>query len=346
MRSHQKIFFIQEHLQEKVFHGSIGYVDAEKTLLRNEATPVFFPYHYDFSFKAKCGRLLHLLKLFFTMPAGSILIFQYPLYARMNRFLLRLLRYRKNIRPICFICDINGLKQADQVLLQQEIAFFQRYRYFIVHNEAMRQWLRTNVPHAQSAAIQFFDFLTTPFAGERQPSMQVAFAGNLSKSPFLERLPMQEYPELIINVYGPDVTEAMKTAPGIVYKGIYEPYALPSMIEGSFGLVWDGEGATTIAGSLGNYMQYITHHKVSLYILSGLPLIIYEQAGAAALVKQYRIGITISDLNDLGRTIAAVSPAAYREMCVNTKALAKKIAAGECLTKALQEILATIEQDQ
>jgi hypothetical protein len=209
----------------------------------------------------------------------------------------------------------------------------------------MQRWLNEQVPGRTSAILNFFDFLASPAGKERNMDHTIAYAGNLSESDFLEKLPpfFPATGNTILYLYGKPAPAAWLLSERIVYKGAIEPYALPAIIEGAWGLIWDGDEADSIAGSFGHYMQYISHHKVSLYILSGMPIITYEQAGTAYLVKQYKIGITIKDLTELEEAIGKVTPAQYRQMCENTKSLAADIAAGNCLKNALHEILGNIQ---
>lgn len=340
-RSGNHTFFIQEYLHQEVFHGGIGAVDIERILLTLHYTPVFFPFHYDFSVKAKLGRLLFLVKTVMSIPAGSVVVFQFPLHAGMHELLLRLLRWRKSIRLICFILDIDGLKDGNATLLQQEISRLKKYHSFIVHNKSMKNWLDQHVPQNRSSMIEFFDFLTTPSAVTRQWNNTVVFAGNLEKSGFINHL--QKWAtacaHTTLYLYGPGFTPASPLPGNIIYKGILEPYSLPTVLEGAFGLVWDGESIEGSGGSLGDYMRYISHHKLSLYIVSGLPVITAGWAASAELVHRYRIGFTVNSLLEIESKIAAVSPEEYMQMSNNTRLLAQRITRGQNLMQALNELL-------
>jgi hypothetical protein len=340
-KSGNHTFFIQEYLHQKVFHGGIGPADAEKILLTCHYTPIFFPFHYDFSLKAKLGRLLFLIKTFISLPARSVVVFQFPVHAKMHEILLRLLRWRKSIHIICFITDIDGLKDGDHQLLQQEISQLRKYRSFIVHNQAMKYWLDQYVPQNRSSMIEFFDFLTVPSAVVRKWNNTVVFAGNLEKSGFINHLQTwaTASPHTTLYLYGPGFTPSSQLPANIRYKGALEPHSLPAVLEGAFGLVWDGESIEGSGGSLGDYMQYISHHKLSLYIVSGLPVIIAGWAATADLVNRYGIGFTVNSLLEIESKIAAVTSEEYIRMSNNTRLLAQRITGGQNLMQALNELL-------
>ena len=160
MGSDRKIYFISEHANHEWFHGGIGPVDIERILLREKAHPIKLPYHFDFSIKAKFARLVYLVSVVATLRRGSVLVFQHPLYARMNQLLLVLLRTRPSVNSICLIADIDGLKDGDKNLVEKEKRFFQKFKYFIVHNEKMGHWLRAFHPSAITSSLNCFDFFT------------------------------------------------------------------------------------------------------------------------------------------------------------------------------------------
>ena len=165
------------------------------------------------------------------MPAKSVLIFQYPLYARMHKILLTFLHFRKSIQKICLIADINGIKNGNDEQLRKDQYFFHRYRYFILHNANMKKWLDGIIPGNISAELSFFDFLAHPYEGVRSKTFQLAFAGNLEKSLFLEKADdLLSSKKLSIFVYGPGFNTKMNSQKALVYKKIVTPYELPQQI--------------------------------------------------------------------------------------------------------------------
>lgn len=338
------VYFIQEHLERKVFHGGICNVDAEKIFVKKGYVPIKFPYHYSFSSRAKLARVWFLVTLFFTLPSHACIFFQFPMYASMSRLLVKFLQYRKSIRLICFIADIDGMRDGDDALLQREINALKSYPYFIVHNDSMRQWLLSKANPAGIGQIDFFDFLTPVPASERQKSFQIAFAGNLEKSSFLDEVDrlQQCTPQLVFHVYGQSPSAKMLDQANILYHGIVEPYLLPGIIRGSFGLVWDGDSIDGLSGTFGKYMVYNSPHKLSLYILTGMPIIVNTSSAAAALVKKYGIGFAIDSLYDLEKTITAMPEEDYRQMVNKTKEIAALISNGGMLEKAIAELSAEV----
>ncbi|MGZ8523302.1 MAG: hypothetical protein ACXWV1_02680 [Chitinophagaceae bacterium] len=343
-RKAYKKYFIRQYSFTEYSHGGIGYADAETILEKEGFLPVAFPCHVQFSIKAKLVRLFFLMKTFFSIRGKAIVVFIFPAYAGMTKLLLWLLRLKPGIRIICFIGDIDGIKDGDKEKLDSEIKLLNHYRYFIVHNAAMQQWVQQHIPGAKTAAINFFDFLARPFEGSRSISGTVVFAGNLGKSLFLEKLGEleQSSPAIRFVLYGPGCTGLMRSQKNADWLGVEEPHQLPLKLDGSFGLLWDGDSINEPGGSLGDYMRYISHHKASLYILGGLPLIVPATAGTAPLVESYKIGFTIKSLYEIEDKIRKITSEEYQQMKKNMQPLAEKISKGGCIKEALQKLMPEI----
>lgn len=339
MAAESKKYFIQQYNQQSYQHGGIGYVDAEKILLAEGYAPVLFPHQEEFSLKAKVNRFLFLLRTVSRIKKGSVVVFLFPVYAKMNGILLKLLS-AKGVKTVCFLADINGLKDGNDALLAKEIRFMRWFKHFIVHNESMKQWLKGQFPDVHCVSIEFFDFLTNTVTLVNSFSHDIVFAGNLEKSLFLESLYMVRFssPSLQFHLYGPGSTERMREQRNVTWHGVENPYDLPLKLKGAFGLLWDGDSPGILSGSLGKYMQYISHHKLSLYIISRLPVIVPGFTAAAQLVEKYQIGLCVYSLFEIEQKLKAMTAADYLRMQNNMVQLARKISKGECLREALEKI--------
>ena len=109
----QKKYFIQQYLLENYKHGGIGLVDAEKVLVSAGYKPILLPHQTGFSFWAKVSRLFFLVKVVFSTPNGAVIVFLFPMYAKMTRLLVHFLKKRKDVTLVCFITDIDGIKDDD-----------------------------------------------------------------------------------------------------------------------------------------------------------------------------------------------------------------------------------------
>jgi hypothetical protein len=337
-----KKYFIKEHLHREVFHGGIGNVDAEKIFIAKGYQAIEFPGTYDFSIKSKFKRLLYLIRLFFRFGPGDLVVFQFPLYAKIHELLITLLRI-KGVSIICLILDIDGMRSGDSAILEKEVKAFRRFRFFIVHNERMQEWLHPLVPKAAIAQLQFFDFLATPVHKHRSKETRVIIAGDLSKMTFIQKL--GQLTQLSFSVYGAGYPSINTIPVNTTFHGVFPPYDLVHLLQGSFGLVWYGPDIDSFAGNYGKYLTIITPHKLSLFIMAGIPVIVPATSASAILVKQYGIGCTIDRLSDIDKVVNDISDSDYQKMVDNTRPLAIQLSQGHFLKRALTELEQTVYEN-
>ena len=123
----------------------------------------------------------------------------------------------------------------------------------------------------------------------------------------------------------------------VEYKGSFKPNEIPYKLDGSFGLIWDGNSIDTCAGSVGEYMKYNNPHKLSLYIASGLPVIVWKQAAVAKFVEDNNIGFTVNSLKEIADQIDKLTEEDYKNYLVNIKKLQEKVCNGYFTNRALDE---------
>ena len=241
------------------------------------------------------------------------------------------------MRIVCFVTDIEGLRDGNSRLLYREMNTFKKLTYFIVHNEAMERWLIKFHPKAISARITFFDYLEPAGYDINRGSIEysIAFAGFLDKSKFVADL--HRVGNVRFHLYG-QLTKPMEIHGNIIYHGVFPRKDLLQRMEGAFGLVWDGDSIEGLEGAFGTYLQYNSPNKLSLYILKGLPIIVHKEAASAAIVKQYKIGFSVSSLLEIENYVRGLTEQEYLSMRNNCICLAEMIKSGGCLLAALTDL--------
>lgn len=331
-------YYLQQYANERYQHGGQGYVDMER-ILEQEG-------YAARRLQEKAGRnpVLAFFQRYFQLrqivehaKQGDEWVFIYPVYGRMNRWLLRMLQ-AKSCRLIGIVADIDGLKDANEKQVRNDLDFLKQIPFLVVHNQAMANWLISQGCRARMAMLEFFDFLQEPSAAIRKPGKMVVFAGNLAKSRFLLDPSISHLGDIQITAYGPGLNISSPSSKNLHYGGTFDPSDLIGKLKGAFGLVWDGDSWEKPGGPLGSYMAFITHHKLSLYILAGLPILIPRMAGAAPLVEHYRIGIVFDNTADIPGKIKKLSEESYQAMRRNMAKLAGELSRGQRLRQALASL--------
>ena len=230
-----------------------------------------------------------------------------------------------------------SIKERIRLWLEEKITLKQ-CSYMIVHNDRMERYLRNmHIGRNKIVNLRIFDYLIPGWdeekASKRQisRSMPVIIAGNLSpsKAGYVYQLPEG----CRFHLYG--VLYEGEDHGSRTYMGAFLPEELPYVMDGSFGLVWDGESAKTCSGIYGKYLQINNPHKTSLYLASGIPVIIWEKAALADFVKKYKVGIPIKSLEDLEHTLEAITEDEYDEMLIHAKKMAVKLRSGYFTKRAV-----------
>lgn len=290
------------------------------------------------------SKIAKLIDYYFSVPRifrknenYDEILFQYPTY---SSFIMKKLvkELREHSHKLYFVVhDVESLRifQGDEQYWKGERDLFNQADGLIVHNDRMKKWLANNGLNVPMVSLGIFDYQTefNPKDVSVEFNASVCFAGNLKKSKFLDTLSLQ-YSSL--DVFGPNSSDHY--GKGVAYKGQYTPTELPKHLKDNFGLVWDGDRTDTCNGKFGEYMKFNNPHKVSLYLSSGLPVIIWKQAALADFIKNNNLGITVDSLSDMDNKLKDLSPAEYAKYRTNVLNISDQLKQGTFIRSAIKEI--------
>lgn len=283
-----------------------------------------------------------------AMKKGDTLYVQFPIadHFIFQGFVFEWLK-RRGIKVVLMIHDLTLLREVfgDDVSLKEKIrlhleekAALKKCSKMIVHNYRMKNYLsKMHIDQNKMIKLRIFDYLIPDWDEQRASkrvldrTMPVMIAGNLnrSKAGYVYHLPSEcDFHLYGVNYNGPQ--NASKR-----YLGAFLPEELPYVMQGSFGLVWDGETSETCSGVYGKYLQINNPHKTSLYLASGIPVIIWEKAALADFIKKQKVGLTVKSLNDLNHIMETITEDEYREMLANARKLSEKLRSGYFTKHAL-----------
>lgn len=265
---------------------------------------------------------------------ADLIVFQYAGYFNFTTdiSLKELRKYNPNAKLVLLIHDVAALRYQQDKDWQRESKIFNSVDGLIVHNSKMKHWLEDHGITTPMVTLQIFDYLTALPINDNDFNRKVVFAGNLEKSTFLTKLAVNTQ----IDLFGPKPADHYPQ--NITYQGIKKPDELAKFLTQSFGLVWDGDSIHECDGLMGNYEKYNDPHKVSLYLSSGLPVILWKQAALADFITKNNLGIAIDDLANLDNEIAQITPDQYDEMKKNVHRVAEELRAGKHTLTALKNI--------
>lgn len=284
------------------------------------------------------------------LGAGDVVVFQYPLFHQ-TLFFDKVLHglSRRGVVTVLLMHDVQSIRDANtpgntgagsaRVHVQEKSAL-RAATYVIAHNERMCALLRDDfgIPRERLIPLGIFDYLRADGRELRAPSQAgpVVVAGNLSseKAGYVYDLPTN----VAFRLYGLGYEPEHGVPQNVEHMGAFPPDELPSVLEGSYGLVWDGPTASTCRGVYGEYLRVNNPHKTSLYLAAGLPVVLWDQAALAPFVREHGVGLAVSSLDDLRHALDAVSSEQYQAMCANARKVSRLLGEGHYLLAALEQV--------
>ncbi len=285
------------------------------------------------------------------VKSKACVIVQYPLanYPKVS-FLavpfLNILKKVKKIKLIYLLHDLDSMRMSEQRNTEKngEMLFLKTADGIVSHNSCMTTFIRKMGIQCPVTEIGIFDYLTDVPLNEKQVfegKNSIAIAGNLrkEKAGYLYEMESQSG-NLKWMVYGPNFEGSESKT--VVYCGQFPAEELPEVLKAGFGLVWDGNSCTTCSGRFGEYLRYNNPHKLSLYLASGLPVIVWKESALAEFVEKKQVGFAVSSLYEIENKINGITESEYQTWKRNAFYVAQRLRKGcntvEAITRITQEV--------
>ncbi|MFT9268209.1 MAG: sugar transferase [Liquorilactobacillus nagelii] len=264
------------------------------------------------------------------------LFFQYPAFNQRTNEAILTSAKQNAAKVYLIIHDVESLREFsnDSTFINWEINFFNQSDGLVVHNTKMQQWLKQNGVQVPMVDLQIFDYDNPqPLIKQVQYQGSLCYAGNLAKAEFLQELNLKHQ----LHLFGPNPSVSLKDAAN--YHGSFSPEELPAHLQGNFGLVWDGNQVEQTVGKFGAYLKYNNPHKTSLYLSSGLPVIIAKDAALADFITSQGLGIAVTSLKELDRELLKINAQEYEQMRQRVQRIAKKTRSGQYIKAAVKQLI-------
>ena len=281
----------------------------------------------------QAGFFLDWEKAYRRIEADSVVLLQHPFhYPQLTRnHILSKLREKKNVRFISVIHDVEKLRgYRYSEYYRKEFEFMTKIAdVIIVHNRKMAQYfIDEGYPEEKLVCLEIFDYLQ-PQGKREMPQFEksLTVAGNLdvNKAQYIGQLSQLPYK---VNLFGPNCSDSLKNAENVQYHGSFPSDVIPSKLDRGFGLVWDGSSINGCEGYSGQYLKYNNPHKLSLYLSSGLPVVIWNDAAEASFVKENQAGICVDSLENLASVFDGMDEAKYMAYASNAAVIAERLKNG------------------
>ncbi|NMV49225.1 galactofuranosyltransferase [Lactobacillus reuteri] len=326
-----QIYYLRETSKEGRDAGSKARIDVENIFNKLKIKPIS-------PFLSKKNRLYAYLFFLWQLKKtnkSDIIVVQYPLPRGYNSLLKYVAKHRK---IVAIIHDLTTLRFNKD--FKDDKKQLKNLLYIIAHNKRMKDYLISKGITAPIISLELFDYLVNKeqkVNDHSNDSELICFAGNLSKSNFIYKLP-ESLIKLGINLYGIGFDSRRESANELNYIGSFNSEDIVSEIKGRYGLVWDGDSSKYCAGNMGNYLKYNNPHKASMYIAARMPLIVWTKSALAEFVKEQEIGLVVNSLDEIPYKTKKINAEEYNHMVSNVNKVRDKILNGLYLQNALKQI--------
>ena len=281
------------------------------------------------SFMAKIQRQIFFfidwLKVYFSIEPNSIVFIQNPYHHKqlIRNWVLEGLKRKKNVKFISLVHDVEELRKGlyNNYYKSEFKTMLSLADVIIVHNDKMKDFfIRKGFPETKLVSLKIFDYLTDSKPSDSNVKFErsISIAGNLDikKSAYISQLGKLG---VVVNLYGPNFSHLLEKYKEIKYHGSFPASDIPNYLNSGFGLVWDGNSIDSCSGDFGEYLQYNNPHKLSLYLASGIPVVIWDKAAESKFVKENNLGLCVSSLYELQDKLNSITEQEFNEMVDNVE---------------------------
>lgn len=278
-----------------------------------------------------------------TIEPDSTVLLQHPFHHKQltRSMVLHNLKARKHVRFISLVHDVEELRafRYNDYYAAEFHDMLTLADVLVVHNERMKSWfISQGVPGEKLITLEIFDYLQSlPITKPPAFSKSITVAGNLdtAKSGYIVQL--GQLTDIPVNLYGPNYNKEMSRFENIHYCGSFPADSIPEKLTEGFGLIWDGESIDGCQGLSGQYLRYNNPHKLSLYLSSGLPVVIWSGAAEAEFVETHNLGVAVDSLLQLPPIFAEMNESQYQQICNHVSSIQKRLQSGHFAATALQK---------
>ena len=304
-------------------------------------------YRLDYPYK-KISVCRSWKKIYNDIEPESAVVIQHPV--QMAREVIRYvkkLQSDKGCRIILLIHDLERLRngvykgsyRAGRSNFNDRV-FLNCCDKIICHNYRMKNYLtETGIPEEKIVELGIFDYICEDNRRKCEFNRTVAIAGNMSgyKSGYIYEF-ANSVTKIGVELFGVNFDETREIG-NAIYKGNFTPEELVRNIRASFGIVWDGPVMDGCTGNTGEYLRYNNPHKLSLYLASNMPVIVWKESAAAEFVINNGVGFAVDSLDEAENILIKMSYEEYEKYFNNACIVGDRLRNGEYTRNAVMKCM-------
>lgn len=336
----KNIWLIRAKFEQAYLAGTKFENDISEICKNKKFKEILYSTPNNSSYKRIIAYIKTLFLLIFSIKNNEIVFVDLPVrsfYAKIFQMILKI----KKCKVYGIIIDLDSLRNVGKIGIVEEVKKFMYMKGIIVQNQAQKAIISSSGYTGRIEIMGILDFLGTPRfeKSKYKDNYSVCYGGNLSdvQSAFLYKWE-ENVKHIQINIFGVNFQKKFDNK-NFYYCGNFPPDEIIYHLCGNFGLVWNGTELETCGGDRGNYYRYASPHKLSMYVMAGMPVIVWSESAMASFVKNNGIGFTINSLLEIEKRLLNLSEYEYNFYLNNVFKLQKKLSVGFYLNRCIENIL-------
>lgn len=284
----------------------------------------------------------HLLKI----KSNSIVIYIDQVAPRISRKLVYSVLQRKNVKIVPLLEDIDIIRNNSVSKKEQKrmLNYLNKSDVIISQNKKMSDYLKEKGISTKTIELNLLDFLSDKFEKKHHIPLNawtICYGGSLSvsQSGFLRNIKLKTSDKVKYYIYGKGKISNDLSSP-LFYKGVFSAEECIGRLKGDWGLVWNGQSSnnTDLQDSFSVYYNYVCPHKLSMYLLCGMPVIVSSKSAVANFVKKNKCGIIIDSIDEIPYKLKNITKKDYCVYQESAFKLAARISTGFYTKTALKKV--------
>lgn len=321
-------------------------LDIERVLLKESFLPINMHFVPSRNIILYCistlAFVLRMLRSGILMKRGDVVVLQNPVatWGRISQKLLVTLVRLKKLKLIVIVHELIGERPgwvSEGPKAQQDELFALAHK-IVVHTENMKRRLQAkDILGSKMSVLGIFDYLTEEGASTTEvlskPMLNVA--GNLSPLATGYLKEIKTVKSVSWNLYGSNYEPSIIGGENVRYSGVAGPDELPSKLTEGFGLVWYGDSLNSCEWPLKDYLTIIMPHKLSLYLASGMPVVVHKDFACADFVAEHHVGLVVSSVYEAIDKIKSMNEDDFAKYAENAASVGYRLRDGYYIKRAI-----------
>ena len=283
-----------------------------------------------------------------VVQSGDVVLVQFPLimYNKVSLYALPSVRRMKarEVRFIMLVHDLESLRGYSFTDFDKQ--WVAEADMLISHNPRMSKVLREYGATAPIKEIGVFDYLlptVTPIPPEARHGIDRAVKLSQETDGDRERSEKkcQDEERKSEGTKGDE-----KKGPEAGDRGREAHDERTRKRQGRGGRSWDGDSTETCTGFYGKYLAVNNPHKLSLYLASDKPVIIWNKAALASFVTQHGVGFAVDSMREAVQVERTIDKEEYLSMTKRAGELGAQLRGGYYTRRVMGELQAAMPQLQ